>query len=216
MQFLYKHLLGLPINWEDIATEDAQYYHSLLELKKMENVASMYLDFTVTETRTGEPTTVELIPDGSNKEVDNNNLSEYLSALLKYRIMNRTKPQLTELLLGFLDIIPEPALAVFDSGELELLLCGLPTINVDDWRANTRYLGCFKAKKDDDQTVKWFWDIVCNSFDHTMKARLLQFVTGTSGVPSRGFAALQGVDGSIKTFALYGIGDGLGTYPRAQ
>jgi HECT-domain (ubiquitin-transferase) len=51
-------------------------------------------------------------------------LDEYLDAILRYRMLGRTKPQLAELLLGFFDIIPEPVLAVFDTSELARLLCG--------------------------------------------------------------------------------------------
>ena len=40
------------------------------------------------------------------------------------------------------------------------------------------------------QVVTWFWDIV-RSFEHEQKAKLLQFVTGTSGVPVQGFEFLQ-------------------------
>ena len=44
-------------------------------------------------------------------------------------MMDRIKPQLNELLLGFFDVIPEPLLTVFDFQELELLMCGLPEID---------------------------------------------------------------------------------------
>lgn len=38
--------------------------------------------------------------------------------------------------------------------------------------------------------MQWFWDIV-RSYDAEMKARLLQFVTGTSRVPVTGFGDLR-------------------------
>jgi len=38
--------------------------------------------------------------------------------------------------------------------------------------------------------VQWFWELV-RSYEHEQKAKLLQFVTGTSGVPIQGFAYLQ-------------------------
>merc|ERR1712150_58429 len=121
---------------------------------------------------------------GSMKEVNNDNLGQYLEANLRYRMLDRIKLPLGELLLGFFDVIPEPALTVFDSQELELLLCGLPTIDMDDWQSNTLYSGRFESKKEKAQVCHWFWDVVTNDFDSEMKARLLQFVTGTSGLPS--------------------------------
>merc|ERR1712232_1284689 len=127
---------------------------------------------------------VELIPGGNMKEVTAENLPQYLEANLRYRLLDRTKPQLRELLLGFFDVVPEPALTVFDPNELELILCGLPTIDMEDWEENTIYSGTFESKGKRNQVVEWFWDVVRNDFDREMRARLLQFVTGTSGVPA--------------------------------
>jgi E3 ubiquitin ligase SMURF1/2 len=39
--------------------------------------------------------------------------------------------------------------------------------------------------------VQWFWQIV-ESYSEELRARLLQFVTGSSRVPLQGFKALQG------------------------
>lgn len=36
-------------------------------------------------------------------------------------------------------MIPLQAIAGFDYNELELLMCGLPEVDVDDWEANTEY-----------------------------------------------------------------------------
>lgn len=46
---------------------------------------------------------------------------------------------------------------------------------------------CLLEKK---QIVKWFWEVM-GGFETEQLARVLQFVTGTSGVPSQGFAVLQ-------------------------
>lgn len=212
----YKHLLGWPISFLDIEHEDYEYYQSLKKLTKMEDVSMMCLDFTATEETLGARTEVELIPGGAMKEVNNENMSEYLEANLRYRMLDRTKPQMTELMLGFFDVIPEPALTVFDPHELELLLCGLPEIDMSDWQSNTIYSGLFETKGSAHQVVTWFWEIVKDDFDHEMKARLLQFVTGTSGVPALGFSVLQGNDGNIKKFAVHGVQREQYTFPRAH
>ena len=212
----YKHLLGWPISFNDIEHEDYDYYNSLKKLSNMEDVSLMCLDFTATEETLGIRTEVELVEQGSMMEVTNDNMSEYLKANLKYRMLDRTKPQFTELLLGFFDVIPEPSLTVFDPNELELMLCGLPTIDMDDWQSNTIYSGPYESKGSAHQCVIWFWEIVQDDFDQEMKARLLQFVTGTSGVPARGFSVLQGSDGNIKKFAIHGVDRNQYTFPRAH
>ena len=213
---LYKHLLGWPITFEDIKNQDEEYYQSLKKLTNMEDISMMCLDFTVTEDSLGARREVELMEGGAMKEVTSENLAEYLEANLRYRLLDRVKPQLTELLLGFYDVVPEPALTIFDANELELILCGLPTIDMDDWRANTKYSGLFEGRGAGEQPVKWFWEIVSEEFDQEMKARLLQFVTGSSGVPARGFSVLQGIDGNIKKFCVHGVDRDVYVYPRAH
>jgi len=215
---IYRHMLGWPVTFEDIESQDEDYYKSLRKLSRMspESIPNMCLDFTVTEEHMGAFTDHELIEGGRDREVNSGNLPEYLELNLKHRLMGRTKLQLTELLLGFFDIVPEPALTVFDANELELILCGLPVIDIDDWKANTLYSGLFTNIALKEQVVGWFWEIVTEEFDTEMKARLLQFVTGTSGVPSRGFSVLQGIDGNIKKFTIHGVDLTTSPYPRAH
>jgi HECT-domain (ubiquitin-transferase) len=129
---IYKHVLGWPVTFEDLRRDDEDYYTSLKRLTRMDDVSVMRLNFTVTEDFVGQPKSVELIEGGALKKVTNNNLDEYLEAILRYRMLDRTKTQLAELLLGIFDIIPEPALTVFDTSELALLLCGQPTIHIDE------------------------------------------------------------------------------------
>jgi hypothetical protein len=216
VRHLYKHLLGWPITFEDLEAQDEVYYQALKKFTTMEDLTVMCLDFTITEETMGVRKDVELIPGGNMKEVTAENLSEYLEANLRYRMLDRTKPQITELMLGFFDVAPEAALTVFDPNELELILCGLPTIDMDDWENNSIYSGQYETKGKRDKVVEWFWDVVRNEFDQETKARLLQFVTGTSGVPTRGFSVLQGNDGNIKRFAIHGVDRKVYSYPRAQ
>lgn len=70
---------------------------------------------------------------------------------------------------------------------LQLIVCGLGKIDISDWKTNTRLKHCTP----DSNIVKWFWKAV-ESFDEERRARLLQFVTGSSRVPLQGFKALQG------------------------
>ena len=95
-------------------------------------------------------------------------------------------------------------------------LTPLPEIDMDDWETNTIYSGLFESKGKRDRVVEWFWEVVRSDFDQEMKARLLQFVTGTSGVPARGFGVLQGNDGNIRKFTIHGVPVGVCLYPRAH
>ena len=219
-QFIYKHMLGWPVTFKDLQTYDEGYYASLNQLKQLaesgEDVETILcLDFTTTLDILGAQEVVELIQDGANIAVTNENYLEYMEACLKYRMMDCVKSQMKELLLGFFDVIAEPMLTVFDFQELELLMCGLPSIDLADWIANTEYTGELENIGAEHPTCQWFWEVVYE-FDQEMKARLLQFVTGTSGVPARGFGVLQGSGGSLRKFTIHGVGPDTCFYPRAH
>jgi hypothetical protein len=213
VQVMYKHIMGWPVTLRDLEHIDDQIYRNLCELLDFDDVSMLYLEFVVTEDHLGVTETVELVPGGDERSVDNNNLPEYLDAQLRYRMMNRVKFQLVELLRGFYDVVPEPLLSVFDFQELELLLHGLPNIDMDDWFRNTEYTGEF-AGNASHKVVTWYWDIV-RGFEQEQKAKLLQFVTGTAGVPVQGFGCLQGSDGNIRKFTIFGDKN-VKVFPRAH
>ena len=54
---------------------------------------------------------------------------------------------------------------------------GIGKIDIEDWKSHTRLKHC----NADNPIVKWFWEIV-DSYSEEMRARLLQFVTGSSRV----------------------------------
>ena len=100
-----------------------------------------------------------------------------------------------------------------------MLIHGLPEIDVSDWMTNTEYSGLFskmeEGKIDYVPVCEWFWDVV-DEMDMEKQARLLQFVTGTAGVPARGFSALQGYDGDLRMFCIHGVSLATCLYPRAH
>lgn len=77
------------------------------------------------------------------------------------------------------------------------MIGGLGKIDLDDWKKHTRLKHCTWESN----IVQWFWRAVDN-FDDEMRARLLQFVTGSSRVPLQGFKALQGTELSLLIFIV--------------
>jgi len=219
VKHLYKHILGWPIYFKDLESVDEEYYNNLKQLRTMhengDDISMLCLDFTMTSDIMGVRNEIELVRGGADIEVTNDNFLEYVEACLKYKLMGSVKPQLNELLLGFFDVIPEPLLTIFDYQELELIMCGLPHIDLDDWKAHTEYSGEYEELGIHYPTIEWFWDTL-EEFNDEMKARLLLFVTGTSGVPSRGFGVLQSNDGNVRNFTIHGVSAEICFYPRAH
>ena len=88
---------------------------------------------------------------------------------------------------GFNEVVPLEWLKYFDERELELMLCGMQEVDVDDWQRNSIYRHYTRSSKQ----VVWFWQYV-RQLDSEKRSRLLQFVTGTCRVPVGGFAELMG------------------------
>lgn len=220
----YKHLMGFPLSLHDIESMDATVYRSFIEILEMENVEDLCLDFTVTESVYGEKIINNLKPNGEDITVTNENKFDYLRLQLQYRLFESIKIPLHEILKGFFEVISESLLAVLSPQELELFLHGLPQIDIQDWKQNTIYTGAFalngtRLSSNGDQVhlhrvCQWFWEIVEN-YSQDYRAKLLQFSTGTSGVPSLGFSSLTGNDGNIRRFTLHGDPN-LEIFPRSH
>ncbi|KAK0425020.1 hypothetical protein QR680_008987 [Steinernema hermaphroditum] len=205
----YKMLLGKPITLMDMESVDNEYFNSLVYIKENDPV-DLNLQFCVDEDVFGETKTSDLKPNGRNIEVADENRDEYIDLIIKWRFVSRVEPQMEAILKGIHELIPANLLQLFDSNELELLMCGIQKIDVKDWRDNTQYKGGYTANN---QVVHNFWKCIL-SFNNEMRARVLQFVTGTSRVPMNGFAELYGSNGPQKfTIEQWGHPDML---PRAH
>lgn len=149
--------------------------------------------------------TFELKPDGGDVLVNDQNKEEYLQLRLRHRMLDSVKPQLEMFLTGFYEVLPPELLCVFDYQELELLMCGIPDLDVADWKKNTEYLGVYnRPGKDLHKVIKWFWEEVAEMTSEE-RVRLLQFVTGSARLPAHGFKALQSNDGNFRKFNIQSI-----------
>jgi hypothetical protein len=137
-----------------------------------------------------EVTDYELIPGGCNIRVTEENKHEYVDRVAEHRLTTAIRPQITAFLEGFNELVAHELISIFNDKEMELLISGLPEIDLEDLKANTEYTGYTAASP----IVQWFWDVV-GTFNKEDMARLLQFITGTSKVPLEGFRALQGISG---------------------
>jgi E3 ubiquitin-protein ligase NEDD4 len=212
---LYKHILGWPCAFKDLEQIDSQAFAGYKCLVDLEDVSCMALDFTAPLSDLQNLDQVPIVPGGADMDVTNDNLSDYYVAMMKFKMLDRISEQVEQVLLGFYEIIPEVLISVFDHQELELLLCGLPEIDLADWKQHTEYVGEYSAKRGAHQVIQWFWSVVEDDFEDEQRARLLQFVTGTSGVPVQGFCALQGNQG-VQRFTVNGTKSASGGFPKSH
>ncbi|KAL2073000.1 hypothetical protein VTL71DRAFT_10324 [Oculimacula yallundae] len=187
---VYKRILGKAVSVKDMESLDLDYYKSLIWMLENDITDIITETFSTEQERFGVTETVDFIPNGRNIPVTEENKQEYVRLMTEFRLTGSVKEQLDEFLKGFHDIIPAELVAIFNEQELELLISGLPEIDVDDWKSNTEYHNYTASSPQ----IQWFWRAV-RSYDKEERAKLLQFVTGTSKVPLNGFKELEGMNG---------------------
>nr|XP_046171611.1 LOW QUALITY PROTEIN: E3 ubiquitin-protein ligase HACE1-like [Oncorhynchus gorbuscha] len=147
----YKHILGIPVNYQDVSSIDPEYAKNLQWI--LDNDISdlgLELTFSVETDVFGAMEEVPLKPGGTSIIVTQDNK--------------------------------------------ELLLSGMPEIDVQDWHRNTEYTSGYDLEE---PVIQWFWKVV-ESLTQEERVLLLQFVTGSSRVPHGGFAFLMGGSGLQK------------------
>lgn len=209
----YKMLLNKPITLDDIEAVDPELHRSLKWM--LENNISSIIDttFSVEHDAFGQLQVHELKPNGKEIPVTEENKREYVRLYVNYRFMRGIEQQFLALQKGFNELIPQHLLKAFDEKELELVIGGLGKIDLEDWKMNTRLKHCTP----DTNIVKWFWQAV-ESYSEERRARLLQFVTGSSRVPLQGFKALQGSTGAAgpRLFTIHLIDASTDNLPKAH
>lgn len=206
---VYKQMLGKPVAMKDMETLDLDYSKSLQWMLENDITDILTENFAVETDAFGETQVIDLVPNGRNIPVTQENKEEYVQRVVDYRLTGSVQEQLDNFLkgmqtsflflkctlieAGFHDIIPAELISIFNEQELELLISGLPEIDVDDWRSNTEYHNYSISSPQ----IQWFWRAV-RSFDKEERAKLLQFITGTSKVPLNGFKELEGMNGFSK------------------
>jgi len=193
----YKHILGKPVDYRDVEAIDLEYYNSLVWMLNNDITGVIDLTFSVETDDFGQKKIIDLKQNGRNIPVTEENKREYVMLVTEQKLTLAIKDQIENFLAGFHEIIPAHLISIFNEQELELLISGMPDIDIDDWKNNTEYQNYTPSSPQ----IQWFWRAV-RSFDQEERAKLLQFVTGTSKVPLEGFSALQGVHG-VQKFQIH-------------
>lgn len=183
---VYKYFLGEPISLSDMEVVDEEYYKSLKWMLENDITDVFYETFSVESDNFGAQKIVDLIPGGRDIAVDESNKEEYVRLIVEYKLVLSVKSCLDSMTQGLYEVLFKSWVQAFTDKELELVFCGLPTIDIDDWCRNTEYHGYSSHSRQ----VRWFW-LAVRSFSTELRAKLLQFSTGTSRVPAQGFGNLD-------------------------
>ncbi|NXB89652.1 ITCH ligase, partial [Vidua chalybeata] len=197
----YKRILNKAVGLKDLESVDPEFYNSLIWVKENDiEECGLEMFFSVDKEILGEIKSHDLKPNGSNILVTEENKEDYIRLVAEWRLSRGVEEQTQAFFEGFNEILPQQYLQYFDAKELEVLLCGMQEIDLNDWQRHTIYRHYTRTSRQ----IVWFWQFV-KEIDNEKRMRLLQFVTGTCRLPVGGFADLMGINGPQK-FCIEKVG----------
>ncbi|PAV76985.1 hypothetical protein WR25_20893 isoform B [Diploscapter pachys] len=180
----YKKILNKKVTLKDIEQVDPEFYNSVVQIKKNPIDRNQRRHFPGSH--------------GLQIPVTDTNKDEYIDWLVEQQFNWGVERQTKAFFEGLNSVLPPKWLQNYDERKLELRLCGMQDVDVNDWEKNTIYTSCTRKSKQ----VTWFWQWV-RSLNQEKRARLLQFVTGTCRVPVGGFSELMDSTG-LQPFHIEG------------
>jgi len=206
----YKHMLGIKPSYHDLEALDPDYYKSLVWILENDITDVLDLRMTAEHDEFGQTRVVELVPDGAQIVVNNANKTQYVQLMTELRLTKDIEPQISAFMKGFNELISKEDLSIFNELELELLMSGMPDIDVRDLKANIEYSGYTASSPQ----ITWFWKFV-SQLEKEDLAQMIMFVTGTSKIPLEGFSALQGMNG-VQKFQIHRVAGDSNRLPTAH
>ena len=190
-----KALLKMPMDLQDIENSDEALYQFLIWIKNNKvDEDELDMPFTVDIDDMGVHRTVELLPNGENIRVNEENKEEFIRLMIQHRLVTSIKAQTDAFCDGFYSSIPIDDLKMFKPNELDLLICGLPEIDVEDLRKNCKF---DRPYRPDHPVIVWLFNVL-ERCGPEFRAKFLLFLTGSSQIPVGGFKVLADMGREIR------------------
>lgn len=182
----------------DLRDIDEELYQGMLRLKDYPgDVSELDISFTINDqiSLPGEPVktvTRNLIPNGENVLVTNDNRLLYISYVARHRLVAQSAIQTNAFLRGLREMIRPSWLSMFNQIELQRLVGGDSSeIDIDDLRRNTVYSGLYVVGDDNEEhpTIKLFWKVM-RKFTDKQRRDVIKYVSSTPRAPLLGFSQL--------------------------
>jgi hypothetical protein len=186
---VYKRLKGHKPDIHDLTVLDPQLGRNLQKMVDFEGdvEATFGQVFQVAFEAWGVMTTHDLVPNGGDVPVTNDNVQDYVDRYVQWVLVDSVQQQYDSFHKGFMRVCGGQAIELFSPRELELLVCGNPVLDFEALERVTQYDDGFDVGSG---TVKHFWRAV-HSFGEDEKRLLLKFSTGSDRAPINGLASMK-------------------------
>lgn len=192
---LYKKLLSKRVTLEDyteLFPSTGKGLNDLLNYKGDVSEFCLFFDTTFKDSF-GQVVTENLISNGSDIPVTNENRRSYVTKYIEFYLNEIISPQFQSFHRGFHNVIGGNALSLFSPKEIEMLVCGNNETKIDTevFKSITKYSGWGSeedALKSD--VCKWFWEWF-DDLTYNDQKKFLSFVTGSDRIPATGISTMN-------------------------
>jgi E3 ubiquitin-protein ligase HUWE1 len=146
--------------------------------------------------------------------VTNANKREYVLLKAQKMLWGTVEAQMSAIIDAFHLLVPRELVEkyAFTPLELQMLVCGEQHIDVGDLRMHCKYEDGYTGKE---PQIAWFWQAV-ESLDEAQRRALLQFWSGSDGMPAEGFASLEPAFHLVSVDRMYDRNDRTARLPAAH
>ena len=121
--------------------------------------------------------------NGSEIKVTNENKNEYVELYSIFALKSKIEKQVNSFCEGFNMLIPHDKIKFFSPKELDLLICGVTDIEVEDMIQNTEFEYPYTAES---PVIQMFFKEI-KTWDNEKLTKILFFMTGSPRIPANGF-----------------------------
>ncbi|KAK2955100.1 putative E3 ubiquitin-protein ligase SMURF1 [Blattamonas nauphoetae] len=184
-KFIWKQLQGLPVLPSDLEYVNDKLFESLSGFRGMdkEDFDALQLTWTCS---LPDGSIVDVVPGGKNHRVLFEDIGDYVD-FASLVTLNYYIPLVTAMRSELQALIPEHVLRILTPEELEHTACGSETIDVADWKANTKVDQTLRSRP---KVPAAFWEVVEKADNNTRK-EILRLGTGLINAPPTGFKDMK-------------------------
>ena len=138
------------------------------------SVDDLYLTFTHEAEILNQRAVIELCEGGADIFIDDVNKKDYVKKVCEARMTKQIEAQTKAFLKGFYTILPHSFISHLSTSELEMIISGVPKIDLDEMKKHVELIGYTKTSP----IIVWFWEVM-EEFSQKELADFLYFVSGT-------------------------------------
>lgn len=176
---VWKQLVGEDCVREDVAAVDDQFHRDVESALQTHSAGEWEAKRRTWEVRSLAGGVKELFPGGASVEVPFAERAEYVARASQYRV-DECEEQIKAIREGLHSVVPSLVLPLLMWRDLEVKVCGRPTIDVERLKSLTEYKDIHGGAEH--RVSKLFWKVVSDMSNDDLAA-LLAFTWGRTRLP---------------------------------